>query len=122
MNIYQEELMDHFEHPRNQGEMEKPDVKVEERNASCGDRVELYLRKGKLGTIREVKWKGIGCAVSMAAMSKMSEWLKGKSLEEIRKMSEKELLREAIGWQVNLGRRKCVELAVKAAVKVASSY
>lgn len=120
MNIYQEELMDHFEHPRNQGEMENADVEVKESNASCGDRVELYLRKGELGTIREVGWKGIGCAVSMAAMSKMSEWLKGKSLEEIRKMSEEELLGEAIGWEVNPGRKKCVELAVKA-VKIASS-
>ena len=67
----------------------------------------------KVEIVEEVKWKGFGCAVSMAAMSKMSEWLKGKSLEEIGRMSEEELLKEVIGWEVNPGRKKCLELAVR---------
>ncbi len=141
MNIYQEELMDHYEHPRNQGGMDKPDLEAKESNASCGDMVQLAVRlqkgseptKGRdktelrqlsstkgdevvglrFGTIEEVRWQGLGCAVSMAAMSKMSEWLKGRGLEEIGRMNEEELLREAIGWEVNPGRRKCLELAVK---------
>ncbi len=117
MNIYQEELMDHYEHPRNQGEMERPDLEAKESNASCGDMVALALKfkskKSKVKIVEGVGWRGLGCAVSMAAMSKMSEWLKGKSLAEIKKMSEEELLRKAIGWEVNPGRRKCLELAVK---------
>jgi len=119
MNIYQEELMDHYEHPRNQGELEKPDLEARESNASCGDMVEVMVKLGGEGVVKEVKWRGLGCAVSMAAMSKMSEWLRGKSLEKVEKMNEEELLREVIGWEVNPGRRKCLELAVKTVKRLA---
>jgi len=79
MDLYREDVMDHYEHPRNQGELLGDDVIAEkESNASCGDMVQFYL-KIKDGIIVEVKWKGIGCAITTAASSKFSEYLTGKN-------------------------------------------
>jgi nitrogen fixation NifU-like protein len=63
--------------------------------------------------IGEVKWKGIGCAISTAAASKLSVWLKGRRLEEVNKMSEEELTKNGIGFEVNPGREKCLTLPAR---------
>ena len=77
MDLYKEEVMDHYEHPRNEGELECPDMQGKDSNASCGDMIQFYIKlegksdKGKV--IADVKWKGIGCAITTAAASKLSE-------------------------------------------------
>jgi nitrogen fixation NifU-like protein len=104
--------MDHYEHPRNQGELTGDDVlQDKESNASCGDMVQFYFRV-KDDVITEVKWKGIGCAITTAAASKLSEYLKGKKIREIKKLSSEEVAKEGIGFEVNPGRIKCLMLPV----------
>jgi nitrogen fixation NifU-like protein len=118
MDLYREDVMDHYEHPRNQGELIGDDVMAEkESNASCGDMVQFYL-KIEVGVITEVKWRGIGCAITTASASKLSEYLQGKSLKDIRKMSEEELLIKGVGFEVNPGRMKCLMLPVKVVKKI----
>jgi len=117
VNIYVEEVMDHYEHPRNQGEMEGPEMEGRETNATCGDMVQFQLRVKK-GIVMEVKWKGIGCAVSTAASSKLSEWLKGKRVSEIVKMDAEEITREGVGFEVSPGREKCLNLPSRAVKKI----
>ena len=112
--------MDHYEHPRNQGEIDCPDLEGKDSNASCGDMVQYYLKVEK-GKIVEVKWKGIGCAITTAAASKLSEYLQGQALKDMRKMSEEELLKKAIGFEVNPGRMKCLMLPVKVVKKLLSN-
>ena len=118
MDLYKEEVMDHYEHPRNQGELLGSDVLSErDSNASCGDMVQFYL-KIKDGKVVEVKWKGIGCAITTASASKLSEYLQGQTLQELRKMSEDELLTKGVGFEVNPGRMKCLMLPIKVVKKL----
>jgi len=114
--------MDHYEHPRNQGEFEGSDILSErDSNASCGDMVQFYLKIGKSKTIEDVKWKGIGCAITTASASKLSEYLLGRTLQEIKNMSEEELVQKGIGFEVNPGRIKCLTLPVKVLKKLLES-
>jgi len=113
--MYREDVMDHYEHPRNQGSFgdaqDKDVLTARDSNASCGDMVKFYIRIAK-GKIIEVKWEGIGCAITTAAASKLSEYLQGQSLKAVQKMSEEELVREGVGFEVNPGRSKCLMLPV----------
>jgi len=131
MDMYREDVLDHYENPRNQGELTGEDVKTaRDSNASCGDMVQFYIRIAKSSDrspksaqgseliIAEVKWKGIGCAITTAAASKLSEYLQGQALQDVSKMSEEELLKKGIGFEVNPGRMKCLMLPVKVVKKV----
>lgn len=109
--------MDHYEHPRNQGEIQDSDFEGKDSNASCGDMVQFQLRVED-NIVVEVKWKGIGCAITTAAASKLSEYIQGRKLKELRGMSEEQLLKEAIGFEVNPGRVKCLTLPVRLIVEV----
>ncbi len=118
MDLYKEEVMDHYNNPRNRGKLSGDDVVTgKENNASCGDMVEFYL-KIKEGRIVEVKWEGAGCAITTASASKLSEYLHGRSLKELQKMDEKGLAREGVGFEVNAGRSKCLMLPVTAVEKL----
>lgn len=118
MDLYKEEVMDHYEHPRNQGQLDGENVVTEQAtNASCGDMTQFYLRVEK-GVIKEVKWRGSGCAITIAAASKLSEYLEGKTKREIEKMSEEELTKIGVGFEVNPGRIKCLMLPSRAVKKL----
>lgn len=120
MDLYIEDVMDHYENPRNQGELIGDDVLSErDSNASCGDMVKYYVRV-KGGKIVEVKWEGIGCAITTAAASKLSEYLQGQTLKELQGMSEEELAKKGIGFEVNPGRIKCLMLPVVVVKKIAA--
>ena len=112
MDLYREEVMDHYEHPRNQGELQNPDLEGRDSNASCGDMVQFQV-KIQDGLIKEVRWKGIGCAITTASASKLSEWLVNKKIDEVRNMGETEIIKEAIGFEVNPGRMKCLTLPAR---------
>lgn len=117
MDIYAEEVMDHYENPRNHGELAGDDVRTaRDANASCGDMIQMYVRVSG-GKITEVRWKGIGCAISSASASKLSEYLKGKKLPDLKKLSEEELTQK-IGFEVNPGRVKCLTLPVRVVTKL----
>ena len=118
MYLYKEEVMDHYNHPRNQGKLLGDDVlHGKENNANCGDVVEFYL-KVKQGKIVEVKWEGAGCAIMTASASKLSEWLKGQIVKEVEQLEEEQLVVEGVGIEVNPGRQKCVLIPVLALKKL----
>lgn len=114
MDLYREDVMDHYEHPRNQGELSGEQVvSDQEKNASCGDSVQFFLDIHD-GIIVKAKWRGVGCAIMTASASKLSEYLQGKRMSELKKMSEEALAKEGISFEVNPGRSKCLMLSVKA--------
>lgn len=118
MDLYREEVMDHYEHPRNLGELDGECVQTaRDSNASCGDMVQFYLNIED-GKIVEAKWKGIGCAITTAAASKLSEYLVGKTVKKMKSMSDEEMLKEGLGFEVNPGRMKCLMLPVKVVKKL----
>ncbi len=102
--------MEHYRNPRNFGELKNYSVKHEEHNTFCGDRVEMYLQIEK-GKIKDVKWRGEGCAICMAGVSMLSEEIKLiKLIELIKRLSSEGVLRKLGMEEINIARRKCALL------------
>ncbi|HEY1185335.1 MAG TPA: iron-sulfur cluster assembly scaffold protein [Bryobacteraceae bacterium] len=80
--MYSERLLDHFQNPRNVGELPAPAVTVEVSNPACGDILRLSARFAE-GCVVEVRYKVRGCTASIAAGSALTEWLLGKRREEL---------------------------------------
>lgn len=86
--MYSEKVMEHFRHPRNVGEMENPDGTGKVGNPVCGDIMELYI-KVKDGVIVDAKFQTFGCGAAIATSSMVTELVKGKTLDEALKISNK---------------------------------
>lgn len=86
--LYQEVILDHYKNPRNFGKLENPTHSAFGHNPLCGDHVELYLIIEN-DTIKDVKFKGVGCAISQASASIMTSILKNKTLSEAHRLFEK---------------------------------
>ena len=92
---YTEQVMDHFMNPRNMGEMENPDGVGTVGNAKCGDIMRIYI-KVQDNVITDVKFKTFGCGAAIATSSKATELVKGKTIEEALKLTNKEVT-ESLG-------------------------
>ena len=79
--FYKEVVLDHYQHPRNRGELENADIEEHLYNPLCGDQVTVYanLRDGK---VADVRFTGRGCSISQASASMLTERLSGKGREE----------------------------------------
>jgi nitrogen fixation protein NifU and related proteins len=93
--VYSETLLDHFQNPRNVGELEDADASAEEENPVCGDRLRVWLRVED-GRIAEMRWKADGCAPAIAAASAASELVVGMVLAEARSV-DRERITQALG-------------------------
>ena len=91
-DIYQEFIMEIYKNPLNFGKIEKPSVSASSGNPSCGDNVEIAARLDKSGRISEIKFNGKGCAISQVSTSLLTEALKGKTLEQAKKMKKEDVL------------------------------
>jgi len=80
--MYPERLLDHFQNPRNVGQLPPPAVTVEVSNPACGDVLKLAVRFEE-GRAVEVRYKVRGCTASIAAGSALTEWLAGKTKQEM---------------------------------------
>jgi nitrogen fixation NifU-like protein len=86
-DLYREIILDHYRAPRNRGELPTPPAhRVEGFNPLCGDEVVLYLEVGPDGTVSDLRTSGQGCSISQASTSMMSAAVKGKSVEEARRL------------------------------------
>ncbi len=111
MNIYQEELLDHYENPSNHGTLTDPDISHEEDNPLCGDRIRIDLNIED-NTIKEVRFCGHGCTISQAAASMLTEAIEGKTLAEVKQFTKDDIL-DMIGIPLGPVRLKCALLALK---------
>ena len=82
-DLYQEVILDHNKRPRNFGQFAQPDRRAEGYNPLCGDKLMLHLALED-DVIRDIVFKGSGCAISTASASLMTESVKGKTLDEVR--------------------------------------
>lgn len=114
-DIYREELLEHYRNPQNYGKIENADVNYRDFNPVCGDEIEVFA-KVKNSAIKDVKFTGKGCAISQASASILTEQIKGKSLEEFKKMSNEKML-GLLPVKVSHLRIKCALLALKAVQK-----
>ncbi len=120
-DLYQEIILEEYAHPKNVGSLDGPDATVTETNSSCGDQMTVFLKfDAKTHQVTQVAWMGAGCAISMAMASILSEYLKGKTVQEIAAMTKKDL-ESMIGTdQIAFGRQKCLTLALHAFQKAAA--
>lgn len=88
MALYSEKVMDHFRNPRNVGKMDNPDAVGEVGNAVCGDIMKIYL-KIENDIIVDVKFNTFGCGSAIATSSMATEMIKGKSINEALKLTNK---------------------------------
>jgi nitrogen fixation NifU-like protein len=86
-DLYRRVIMDHYKTPRNRGMLEEGSVTIELNNPTCGDRISLQLHVDD-GIIKNAKFTGEGCSISMSSASMMTEAVKGKRLDEALVMAE----------------------------------
>ena len=89
--MYSKEVMEHFMHPRNVGEMPDADGVGEVGNPVCGDIMWIYIKVAD-DRIADIKFKTLGCAAAIATSSKVTELAKGRTLEQALSMSNKEIV------------------------------
>lgn len=110
MDLYADNILDHYKHPRHAGTLDMPSVTREEINLSCGDRLALELRVED-HVIRELAWTGEGCAISQAGMSILSEELIGRTIDEAEAITPSRV-KELLGVPVGTRRLKCALLCL----------
>lgn len=111
-DFYRENILDHYRHPRNKGQLEDPTHTHEEDNPLCGDVIRIDLHVNDQDVIDEVRFDGQGCAISQASASMLTEMIEGKTLEEAKKLSKEDIL-EALGIEIGPVRLKCALLSLK---------
>ena len=104
--LYSEKLLDHFRHPRNYGALTDPDISHESFNPLCGDRIRIELRL----VDKQVRFRGDGCAISIAAASLLTEMIFNT---EPNKISDDQLI-AALESDIKPARMQCALLALEA--------
>jgi len=114
-DLYRDLILDHWKNPHNFGKLKKPTIEIKEANPLCGDDIELQIvvKKEK---ITDVKFSGEGCALSQAGASILTDILKGKSLSQVKRITEEKFLK-IIGIRPNPARLKCALLSFSALQK-----
>ena len=111
-SVYSEIILDYYRHPRNKGTLDHPQISAKDSNPLCGDIIEMQLELDKSNSVKDVKFNGQGCAISQASASMLTEIVKGKTVDEVRKISKEEIL-SLIGGQLSAVRLKCALLSLK---------
>jgi nitrogen fixation protein NifU and related proteins len=94
--MYSLQLLDHFQHPRNAGEVPDADVSVEVANPACGDILRLTMKVAD-GRVTEIRFKAKGCVPAMACGSALTELVRGKTLAETRALGREDLIQSVGG-------------------------
>ncbi|TMI31687.1 SUF system NifU family Fe-S cluster assembly protein [Candidatus Bathyarchaeota archaeon] len=111
-SIYSEIILDYYRYPRNKGSLSHPQIQASDSNPLCGDIVEMQLELDEKNTVKDVKFNGQGCAISQASASMLTELVKGKTVDDVRKISKEDVL-SLIGGQLTAVRLKCALLSLK---------
>ena len=117
---YSEKVLDHYENPRNVGTMEKDDPSVGTGMVgapACGDVMRLQIKVNDDGVIEDAKFKTYGCGSAIASSSLLTEWVKGKNLDEAEQIRNTEIAEELALPPVKIHCSVLAEDAIKAAVK-----
>ena len=117
---YSEKVIDHYENPRNVGTLNKdaPNVGTGMVGApACGDVMRLQIQVGDNGIIEDAKFKTYGCGSAIASSSLVTEWMKGKTIEQIGQIKNKDIAEELALPPVKIHCSVLAEDAIKAAVE-----
>lgn len=118
-DIYREIILDHFKNPRNFGKLENPSSSFSLYNSACGDKIEIDISL-KEKKIADIKFRGEGCAISMASASMLTEKVMGKNIPEIKKVNTEDILK-MLGITLTPTRLKCALLPLEVLQKAITS-
>lgn len=110
-DLYRSYILERYKHPRNAGELDPFDVQYADNNPLCGDEISMTLRVED-GRVTDARFKGRGCAISQASVDILTENIRGKTVEELRRLSPDTVI-EDLGVEVSPARRKCALLGLK---------
>jgi nitrogen fixation NifU-like protein len=117
---YSDKVIDHYENPRNVGTLDKDSAKVGTGMVgapACGDVMRLQIQVGDDGIIEDAKFKTYGCGSAIASSSLLTEWVKGKTLEEARQIKNTDIAEELALPPVKVHCSVLAEDAIKAAIE-----
>ncbi|MBD3653761.1 Fe-S cluster assembly scaffold IscU [Kangiella sp.] len=117
---YSEKVIDHYENPRNVGSFEKTDNSVGTGMVgapACGDVMKLQIKVNEQGVIEDAKFKTYGCGSAIASSSLITEWVKGKTIDEAQSIKNTQIAEELALPPVKIHCSVLAEDAIKAAVK-----
>jgi nitrogen fixation NifU-like protein len=116
---YSDKVLDHYENPRNVGSFEKDDPSVGTGMVgapACGDVMRLQIKVNESGIIEDARFKTYGCGSAIASSSLLTEWVKGKSLEEAQQIKNTQIAEELALPPVKVHCSVLAEDAIKAAI------
>jgi nitrogen fixation protein NifU and related proteins len=116
---YSDKVLDHYENPRNVGSFDKNDAQVGTGMVgapACGDVMKLQIKVNEQGIIEDAKFKTYGCGSAIASSSLLTEWVKGKSIEEAGKIKNTQIAEELALPPVKIHCSVLAEDAIKAAI------
>jgi len=116
---YSEKVLEHYEHPRNVGSFEKGDLKVGTGMVgapACGDVMRLQIKVNDDGIIEDARFKTYGCGSAIASSSLLTEWVKGKTLEQATEIKNTQIAEELALPPVKIHCSVLAEDAIKAAI------
>jgi nitrogen fixation NifU-like protein len=111
-DLYRENILEHYKHPRNWGELDTADLEAHDLNPLCGDELRVQLVVDGEGRIEEVAFSGHGCAISQAAASMTSDEVKGMKVEDLLRLDRSFVL-DLLGIDISATRMKCALLSLK---------
>ena len=117
---YSDKVLDHYENPRNVGKMDADDDNVGTGMVgapACGDVMRLQIRVNDEGIIQDAKFKTYGCGSAIASSSLLTEWVKGKNLDQAEQIKNTQIAEELALPPVKIHCSVLAEDAIKAAVK-----
>ncbi len=114
-DFYRTEILTHYKNPQNYGHLPSFDLKGSSENDLCGDSIEVEI-KLKKDIISDISFTGIGCVISTATASLLTQKIKGEKLQKVKKMNSKDIL-AILGIQLTPVRLKCALLPLEAIQK-----
>ena len=117
---YSDKVLDHYENPRNVGSFDKDDKQVGTGMVgapACGDVMKLQIKVNERGVIEDARFKTYGCGSAIASSSLLTEWVKGKTLDEAREIKNTDIAEELALPPVKVHCSVLAEDAIKAAIE-----
>lgn len=112
MEVYRENILEHYRAPRNQGHLKNPNRQGKAVNPLCGDSLSIELSIGDDGRVTDVAFTGTGCAVSQASASLMTETMRGKTVGELTALGKDDVF-QVLGGPIAPSREPCALLVLK---------
>ena len=111
-DLYRENILQHYKHPSNWGELDSPDLEFFDSNPLCGDELRVTIRVDGEDRVEDLRFSGHGCAISQAAASMVSDEVKGMPVKELLSLDRSFIL-DLLGIDISATRMKCALLSLK---------